>query len=390
VVIDKSGKYRLLVLTPHPVQYLSPWLRRLAKVASLDLDVVYLRELNSHSQGVGFGQAFTWDLPLREGYESCVLNVSGRLHSLVYDLAVVGQAIRTRKPNAVLVTGWNEPLLAFAIPLARALGARLLVRGESNELRQRTWKARLLHRCLLKFVSAVLVIGSSNKDFYSRCAFPAERTFSGAYFVENERFLQMSAENQIRSDELRVKDGASADEVVFVFSGKHVPFKRPDWIVEAAGKLVSEGLSPVLRFAGSGEMTEMLKLRCSDLGVRAHFVGFLNQTELWRAYVGGDVFVLPSTTRETWGLVVNEAMLFGLPVIVSAEVGCAQDLVVEGKTGWVFQGGIAGLADSMRRAIIMRARLQEMRQHAVRHVSANFSMDIATDGLLNAIASLRR
>ena len=62
-------------------------------------------------------------------------------------------------------------------------------------------------------------------------------------------------------------------------------------------------------------------------GPTASFVGFLNQSEISRAYVAADCLVLPSDANETWGLVVNEAMASGLPCIVSNACGCAEDLV---------------------------------------------------------------
>jgi glycosyltransferase involved in cell wall biosynthesis len=59
---------------------------------------------------------------------------------------------------------------------------------------------------------------------------------------------------------------------------------------------------------------------------RASFTGFLNQTEISRAYVAADCLVLPSDHGETWGLVVNEALASGLPCLVSDACGCAEDL----------------------------------------------------------------
>jgi glycosyltransferase involved in cell wall biosynthesis len=60
----------------------------------------------------------------------------------------------------------------------------------------------------------------------------------------------------------------------------------------------------------------------------ASFTGFLNQSEISRAYVAADCLVLPSDYRETWGLVVNEALASGLPCLVSQACGCAEDLSI--------------------------------------------------------------
>ena len=91
-----------------------------------------------------------------------------------------------------------------------------------------------------------------------------------------------------------------------------------------------------LVFVGDGALRPELEKEVAELpGVV--FVGFKNQTELPEFYTLADVFVLPSGMGETWGLVVNEAMCFGLPVVVSNIVGCSSDLALENKTGFVFQ-----------------------------------------------------
>ena len=66
------------------------------------------------------------------------------------------------------------------------------------------------------------------------------------------------------------------------------------------------------------------------------FAGFMNQSEISRAYAAADIFALVSGWHETWGLVVNEAMNFDLPVVVSDKVGCAADLVHHAENGYVF------------------------------------------------------
>jgi glycosyltransferase involved in cell wall biosynthesis len=75
-----------------------------------------------------------------------------------------------------------------------------------------------------------------------------------------------------------------------------------------------------------------MSLGVADRGILA---GFFYQSALPRAYVGVDLFVLPSGAHETWGLVVNEAMHFSLPVIFSDHVGCAPDLVKDGVNGYI-------------------------------------------------------
>ena len=383
-----SKCYKLCVVTTHPIQYMAPWFRVLAQDPELELEVIFLRELNAVQQGVGFGQAFQWDVPLRQGYVSRVLGVATRVTALPQLFTRLRRAILDIRSDAVLITGWNESGLALAYPLVRMLGLPVILRGESNALRHHSVFSRLLQRMLLSFVSAVVIIGRANREFYINNGLLPDRLFNGVYFVESERILAMAELHASDRTGQRAENGFSDEDFVFCFVGKHVPFKRPMLLVEAAALVLQRGWLVKLLFAGSGVLTEAIRIRAVELGVPVHFTGFLNQTEMWKAYVSADAFVLPSTNGETWGLVTNEAMLFGLPVIVSDQVGCGPDLVREGETGFIFSGESEGLADSMERMLENRASVPEMGRKARQLVLENYSMPVATEGLKAALNSI--
>lgn len=380
-----NKRFKLVVITTHPIQYMAPWFRALAQEPELELEVIFFREPNPAGQGIGFGQAFQWDVPLRVGYASRVLDAADGIRALPRVLYRLLTAISNIKPDAVLITGWNEPGLVAAYPLVTLFGIPIILRGESNSLRPRSRFIGWLHRGLLQFVSAIVVIGKANREFYLNNRVPAEKLFGGAYFVDSERMLAMAEANMSRRAELRAERHFNKEDFVFVFVGKHVPFKRPMLLVEAAALVRREGFPVKVLFAGSGELTISLKQRSAELGIPACFTGFLNQTELWKAYLLGDAFVLPSTNGETWGLVTNEAMLFGLPVIVSDQVGCGPDLVVEGETGYVFNGEAEGLAYAMAKMVKNRDRAPTMGATGRRRVLEQYSMSTATVGLKAAI-----
>lgn len=379
---------KLCILTTHPIQYMAPWFGKLHQSANLDFHVIFLREPTAAQQGIGFGKVFTWDLPLRDGYESTVLQEGENFLSLPETLKRIHAQLRKLEPDAVLITGWNEPALALCYPLLKLMGIPALVRGESNDLRVRGPKAKFLHRLLLQCVDGAVQIGAANKRFYINNKFPKRRIFPGAYFVDSERMLEMATINANQRDAVRAQHGFARDDFVFAFVGKHVAFKRPMMLVEAAAICNAHKMPVKLLIAGSGELTADLQEKALALGVDAQFTGFLNQSEMWKAYVPADAFVLPSDHGETWGLVTNEAMLFGLPVIVSTAVGCAEDLVIDGETGYTFDGGAAELAQAMMNLSANRAHAAAMGRNGRERVKTLYSMPVATDGLLQAISSV--
>ena len=93
----------------------------------------------------------------------------------------------------------------------------------------------------------------------------------------------------------------------------------------------------VVGWLGDGALRDELAAEAGrDPRVPVRFIGFQNQRRLSRYYHAADLLVLPSREAETWGLVVNEALLHGLPCVVSTRVGSAPDLV-DDQTGAVFQ-----------------------------------------------------
>jgi glycosyltransferase involved in cell wall biosynthesis len=115
------------------------------------------------------------------------------------------------------------------------------------------------------------------------------------------------------------------------------------------------------------------------------FSGFLNQTEISRAYAASDMLVLPSKEGETWGLVVNEAMNFSLPVIVSDKVGCAGDLVVPSENGYIFPTGHAeALADHIGRLVNDGTRRETFGCRSLRMIE-DWDISRTASGVIDAL-----
>jgi glycosyltransferase involved in cell wall biosynthesis len=118
----------------------------------------------------------------------------------------------------------------------------------------------------------------------------------------------------------------------------------------------------------------------------ATLLGFRNQSELPAIYAAADVLVLPSDRQETWGLVINEAMAAGLPVIASDAVGCVPDLITPGVTGDRFPtGDVDALAAALRALIDDPTRGPRMAAGAVARIS-EYSAGRAAAGVMEAVS----
>ena len=155
---------RVLALASHPIQYQAPWFRALAQAPDIDFSVLFVQQPDAGQQGRGFGLAFQWDIPLLEGWqlvpEVRLRNGHGGLFSA--RIAHPLRALRQFDPDVVLLTGWHVwPLMQML--LAAWWAASVIMRGESNALRQRPWYTRMLHRILLGRCAAFLPIGRASR-----------------------------------------------------------------------------------------------------------------------------------------------------------------------------------------------------------------------------------
>lgn len=146
---------------------------------------------------------------------------------------------------------------------------------------------------------------------------------------------------------------------------------------------------PYLVIVGDGEQMPALKQRVKAAGLTTvRFAGFRNQRELPRFFNLASVFVLPSR-HEAWGLVVNEAMAAGLPVIVSDDVGCATDLVSNEENGFVFAVGDLPALQSALSAVLAPGRAAQMGERSRERIARwSYREDIA--GLKQALAFATR
>jgi glycosyltransferase involved in cell wall biosynthesis len=383
---------RLAIFATHPIQYQVPWFQALAARRDVDLKVYYALVPDARQQGIGFGVPFQWDIPLLEGYAWERLDNARDLPDLGRFFGSstpgVGRRLREQAPDAAIVTGWNAWPLLQALRACRAARVPVIVRGESNALRRRRLWVRAIHRMFLTRFDAFLAIGSANRRFYLDNGVPADKIFVAPYFVDNERFARSADAIRAQRARLRGEWGIAADALCVLFAGKLQPKKRPLDVVRAIASGPELRGKAHLLVAGTGELLDGVRATAAELGVHASFAGFLNQTQMPRAYVAADVLVLPSDHGETWGLVVNEAMACGVPAIVSDRVGCAEDLVEDGVTGRVVPFGDVGALAAALRAFRGDPQARARMGAAARAHVAGYSIQQAVYGTIAAVRSV--
>ena len=400
---------RLAIFTSHPIQYQAPLFRALAASAVIEPTIYFgSRHGVDVAMDAGFGQAFRWDVPLLDGYEHAFLPNTARRPDVSrftgVRLSGVDAVLARGHHDALLLLGWQTFAHVQMLRAAWHIGLPVILRGESTLQRTPVGGARAnarrtvwlplrqrLYRAAFGRVGAFLVIGSRNREFYRSFGVPDEKLFWAPYAVDNEWFALPDTNRAAARVGIRTRLGVGADTVVIASSAKLIERKRPLDLVDAVAALRDRGIDAHALFIGDGEQRAVIERRASARGIRSDvtIAGFVNQQELPAWYAAADTLVLPSDSRETWGLVVNEVMAGGLPVVGSDAAGCSPDLVREGENGFTYAcGDVGALVDRLASIAAVGPEQRNEFGNRSRDIVKQFGIDAAVRATQAAVRSV--
>ena len=238
-------------------------------------------------------------------------------------------------PQAVVITGYYYPAMRAAARWAQRHERASIFMGDSQwgdrrRIALREWAKGWWVR---RHYDAAFAAGARTVEYLTRMDFPRERIWTGYDVVDNRAFAEGAKAARSQADSLR--DRLGLPDRYFLFVGRFAPEKNVSRMLEAY-VMYQQAAGPRawgLVLVGGGPLETKLRAQAQELrGVV--FAGF-QQVGAVPAYYGlASCLVLPSIS-ETWGLVVNEAMAAGLPVLVSQRCGCVPELVQNGVNGYV-------------------------------------------------------
>lgn len=390
----------MVAVATHPIQYQAPIWRRLAMEEGARFHAVFGFDVGVRATiDPDFRSSFKWDVPLLEGYAHTFLErdrADNRFTFLSPGAKGLRRRLRRLEPSVGILTAYNNILHLVALHEFRRLRCPVVMRHEASDVafNRSRWKSYLRDRILravYRRIDQFAAIGTEAHRHLRRLGVEESRITAAPYGVDSEFVATQVAHFRPLRQRLRSAWGIPEGDRVLVFSGKLIEKKHPTLIVEALRRLGMEQRASLwLLVAGDGPLREEFERAAREvLGPRALFPGFLNQSEIGQVYASGDLFVLPSRrgAGETWGLVVNEAMQYGLPCLVSDGVGCHPDLILPDRTGWVFPSGDAAeLSRRLRQWVDMDGLARERMRAESEAQAEHFSVAAATQGILEAIA----
>jgi glycosyltransferase involved in cell wall biosynthesis len=287
--------------------------------------------------------------------------------------------------DTLVLSGWDEPTYLLLWAWGVASQKRIIFWCESTThdlLRgpiRETYK-----RFLLRHADGCIVAGKRSYEYCEQLGMAGSRVFNAPNTTDCKYFQLKAMELLAKREALR--NAAGLRGLVILFVGRlEESQKGVSTLIQSCAALERESISISLVCAGDGQDKEFYENLVRREGLRCiRFPGMLGRDELCQYYAMSDVLVLPSRS-EPWGFTVNEAMEFGLPVIVSEAVGAGPDLVHSGENGFVFPVGDCGeLADSLR-MIAANESLRKRMGQASKEIIQNFTPEAWAKGVLKAI-----
>lgn len=384
---------RLALCLSHPIQYKVPLMRRLASEPNVDLIVYFYSDTGLVQRKDHYhGTAVAWDIPLLDGYHYEILpnywpierrSIAGLGPYLNFSLL-----FKIVNYDAVIIHSYVYPSDWMAWLTAKLFRVPVVFYGDLYPRKEKgfkSWLRKGLAALMLSGCDAYLAIGSVAKSMYlSEYRCPKEKIFLAPYAVDNDFFIMEAKRwGQIRK-ELKLTLGILPDQLVVLCVAGMVPKKRQHDLIEAmtnldvSAKLVLVGHGPLLK-----EITSLCQRRLPGTII----AGFVNQSELSRYYAVADVFVLPSLFEE-FGLVVNEAMCFGLPIIASETVAASVDLIEDGENGYTFPPRDVEALTNRLNLLLCDEELRHKFGRRSRAIISNWNYDRTLEGIMAACTQI--
>jgi glycosyltransferase involved in cell wall biosynthesis len=372
---------RVALLTEIISPYRIPVFNALARMKGIELHVIFLAETDPTQR-----RWLVYKDEIEFSYE--VLPAWrcrwGGWHILVN--RGMWSALERFQPNSILCGGYNYPAFWEALIWAKfhPVCFAAWIESTSRDQRNPSVLAEFVKRRFIRNCNSFAVPGKSAFEYVTSMGVPAERIHTAPNAVDNRRFANLARLAREREAQRRTELGLPPR--YFVYAGRVTREKGVFHLLEAYTRLDPELRSEV-GLVLVGEETaknELMQNAAKVYPGTMVFPGFAQRDQLAAFYALADALVFP-TLSDTWGLVVNEAMACGLPIIASDVAGCVADLVQDGENGYVIPSANVGkLAEAMAAFARDPKLASRMGQHSTRLIEG-FSPECCAAGLATAV-----
>jgi 1,2-diacylglycerol 3-alpha-glucosyltransferase len=375
---------RLLIITEIIAPYRIPVFNALAQRPEVDLHVVFLSETDPTLR-----QWMVYKNEIRFPYR---VLPSWRHHLGKYNILLnraVHATLNEIKPDVIICGGYNYPAAWLAAYWAKRCSVPFVLWTESSAMDRRgsSFPVEFLKKHFLSLCAAFVVPGKSSLDYLNQLGISEQRIVTARNAVDIEFFSSMAQTVDRRDCEARARH--QLPQRYFLFVGRSVKEKGIFDLLDAYEQLDAELRRSIgLVFVGDGSDSRELQKKALKIQPgEIRFPGYVHREELPKIYGLAEAMVFPTHT-DPWGLVVNEAMACGLPVIATSVAGCTSDLVQDNWNGFIVApGDPSSLANAMEKLATDQELQRQMSSHSRERIQA-YSPASWAQGIVDAVDTL--
>lgn len=327
-VIDMDQK-KILMVYHEPTPYIRNLIISLEKIHGKKISVLFLNSCFSQQWNVPFEDS--WFIFSKKNLKEILISIIRRKYSVIF------------------LAGWSNPITIMMLFLSRLFHIPAIVDSDTPMLPHVPLTKRIIKRMLypILFILPNLFLPSGTR----------QAQYLKHYFVPDKKIILekmtvdvLSIQNAIYQfsendrDNFRAKFNIEKKDTIFLFIGRLIERKGIVELIKAFSKIENKTVKCMI--VGDGPLKSLVT-EASRNNNNIIYAGWLNETEIINSYFLADIFILPAHW-EPWGLVINEAMAAGKPVIATNQVGCVDDLVMHHQTGFIIEpNSVDAIAESV-------------------------------------------
>ena len=365
----------LLYIGEKPIQNTKPY-KLLNTVKNLSYKVIYtgtVSNINKYNSERINQAAFNHNL--FEGYN--YINANGNKNTVLNEV---------KECDVMVVYGHYDKIFKKALLRGKLVGKKIILTTDATTIlgsyESGGWKIKfkpLFLKLLYNvFANAVFVPSTVSKKFLQSVGVKESKIVTTPYVVDEDYFQTvLQKQNNIRG-----KHNINSTTIVFIFCAKFLERKKPLDAIEAFSKINNS--NAVLIMIGDGPLKEAIQNKIEALNISNKVImpGIVAYSDLPLYYAASNVLLFTSS-HEPYGLPVNEAMLCGIPAIVSDSIGARLDLVQDGQTGYTYKtGNINELSVLMQQVIDKPEFFKQMGNNAKQQMK-KWSSEVNVENQLN-------
>lgn len=341
---------KILFITNLPSPYRVDFFNELGK--KIDLTVCYERESSSERDA-------KWINKSKRTYKEVFAAAKNISVDRSIGLGIVKEL--KNKYDFVIISGWSSPSVMLAIVYCQMHNIPYIMEDDGGLINPNGEKHKFIKKLLLRKLFAYFTTTSENITVMTSLGVEQKRIYKYPFSSVMNKDISEGILKKQKVDEIRKSLGITENNIILAV-GQFIDRKGFDVLLNAFSNMNDDC---GLYFVGGKPTKQYLDIVQQNNIKNVHFIGFTEKEKLKSYYAAADIFVLP-TREDIWGLVINEAMAAGLPVITTDRCGAGLELIKNNQNGFLVQvDDVDNLSEKMHLILNNKDLKNKMEKNAI-------------------------